>query len=155
MADSATLVTFRIKRQKIAAVIKHYERQLNQARIDYAHINAAIRIFETDDLSKTMPRYIDIPRLFSRKEKMDLCKAALAELDPLSTKQLGAEVVRRKGMNPDDKVLTDAITHFTKPKLRLPASFRGVRLRRRFYRLPSSVRARPPETRRYLDHVGH
>ncbi|MGB7091653.1 MAG: hypothetical protein WBD60_04625, partial [Methylovirgula sp.] len=128
MADPTTLVTLRRKLKEIAAIIKLYEQQLNQAKADYASVNAALRIFETEDPAKAMPRYMDVLRLFGRKEKMDLCKAALAQLGPLSTKELGLEVVRRKEMNPEDKVLVDAITHRLVHSLRIQATMNKVEM---------------------------
>jgi hypothetical protein len=45
MAEIRTVTTLRYKRDEIVASIKLYERQLEQARADLAHVMAAIRIF--------------------------------------------------------------------------------------------------------------
>lgn len=82
---------------------------------------------------------MDVLRLFGRKEKMDLCKAALAELGPLSTNELGVDVVRRKGMNPQDKVLVDAITHRL-TRTRSAARAAGSRPKSTSARTPKAIR---------------
>jgi hypothetical protein len=45
MAEIRTVTTLRYKHDEIVASIKLYERQLEQARADLAHVMAAIRIF--------------------------------------------------------------------------------------------------------------
>ena len=79
MAEIRTVTTLRYKRDEIVASIKLYERQLEQARADLAHVMAAIRIFEASGNPKDIPKYIDIHRLFRRGETWALCKAGTGE----------------------------------------------------------------------------
>ena len=76
MAEIRTVTTLRRKRDEILAVIRLYERQLDQARADLAHVTAAMRIFEAEDVSK-MPAYMDVHRVFAHKEKWPLYEEAL------------------------------------------------------------------------------
>ncbi|HKH81796.1 MAG TPA: hypothetical protein VKA03_09365 [Methylovirgula sp.] len=46
MAEIRTVTTLRSKRDEIVSSIRLYEKQLEQARSDLAHINAVIRVFE-------------------------------------------------------------------------------------------------------------
>jgi hypothetical protein len=47
MAEIRTVATLIAKRDEIVHSIRLYERQLEQARADLAHITAAISLFET------------------------------------------------------------------------------------------------------------
>jgi hypothetical protein len=49
MAESQTVTILRAKREEIAAAILNYERQLENARADFAHITAALAIFDAGD----------------------------------------------------------------------------------------------------------
>ena len=49
MAESQTVVILRAKREEIAAAIENYERELERARADFAHITAALAIFDAGD----------------------------------------------------------------------------------------------------------
>ena len=63
MAEIRTVTTLRFKRDEIIHSIRLYERQLEQARADLAHVTAAIRIFEATGDRKEMGRYVDTQRL--------------------------------------------------------------------------------------------
>ncbi len=52
MGEIRTVTTLRRKRKEIADSIRLYERQLEQARADLAHVTAAIRIFEASGDAK-------------------------------------------------------------------------------------------------------
>ncbi len=69
-----------------------------------------IRVFEATGDPKDMPKYIDLHRLFKRTEKWELCKQALAGGSQLSTKELGAYVVKAKGFDTNDAILHKAVT---------------------------------------------
>ncbi len=62
MAEIRTVTTLRSKRDEIVSSIRLYEKQLEQARSDLAHINAVIRVFEATGDPKDMPRYVDVHR---------------------------------------------------------------------------------------------
>lgn len=53
MAEIRTVTTLKYKRDDITRAIAAYEKKLNQARADLAHVNAAIRIFELGDAEGT------------------------------------------------------------------------------------------------------
>jgi hypothetical protein len=109
MAEIRTVTTLRYKRDEIVASIKLYERQLEQARADLAHVMAAIRIFEASGNPKDIPKYIDIHRLFRRGETWALCKAALASNGSMTTKELALELMKAKIIETGDKVLARAL----------------------------------------------
>jgi hypothetical protein len=109
MAEIRTVTTLRSKRDEIVHSIRLYERQLEQARADLAHVTAAIRIFEATGDPKDMPRYVDVHRLFARGEPMTLCKAAMAEHGPMTTKELVQHLMKAKGLDVGDKVLAKGI----------------------------------------------
>jgi len=75
MAD--TVVTLKVKRDDIIHTIRLYEKKIEQARADLAHISAAIKIFEASGEAAEIPRYVDTYRLFKRGEQVELCKQAL------------------------------------------------------------------------------
>ncbi len=76
MAEIRTVTTLRRKRDEIISVIRLYERQLEQARADLAHVSAAMRIF---DAGEDVKPYVDIHHMFKRTEKIVLCREALAD----------------------------------------------------------------------------
>lgn len=117
MAEIRTVTTLRRKRDEIITVIKLYERQLEQARADLAHVTAAMRIFESDADVKP---YVDIHRIFKRSEKIELCREALAS-GPMTTKELALFLMRKKGLDTGDKVLAKAIANNLIHSLRMQA----------------------------------
>jgi hypothetical protein len=110
MAEIRTVTTLRTKRDEILHSIRLYERQLEQARADLAHVTAAIQIFEAGGNAKDMPRYVDVHRLFKRGEPIALCKAALAS-GPKTTRELARYVMQARGLDADDKVLAKSIAN--------------------------------------------
>jgi hypothetical protein len=67
MAEIRTVTTLRYKRAEIENSISDYEKRLEQAHSDLAHINAAIAIFEASGDPKGFPAYVDVHRLFMRR----------------------------------------------------------------------------------------
>lgn len=120
MAEIRTVTTLRSKRDKIIHSIRLYERQLEQARADLAHVTAAIRIFEATGDRKEMGRYVDTHRLFKRREAIDLCKQALAS-GPMTTKELTAHLMKVKSLDVGDKVLAKSIGNRLIHALRMQA----------------------------------
>jgi hypothetical protein len=108
MAEIRTVTTLSAKREEIRGTIHAYEQKLAQARVDLAHITAAIAIFEASGDRATMPPYVDVHRLFRRGEPVELCKAALAS-GPKTMRELALEVMKAKGLDTGDKVLARAI----------------------------------------------
>jgi hypothetical protein len=58
MAEIRTVTTLKSKRDEILRSLRLYERQVEQARADLAHINAVIRVFEATGDPNDMPRYV-------------------------------------------------------------------------------------------------
>ena len=138
MAEIRTVTTLKSKRDDITRAIVNYENKIAQAKVDLAHINAAIRIFEIGEdtpaeAGKTVAPYVDIYRMFKRGEMVAICKAALAK-GPMNTRQLSAVLLNAKGLDGGDKVLEKAISYRLIHALRIqaaPASWSlwgGIRL---------------------------
>ncbi|MGK2740827.1 hypothetical protein ACSHT0_08010 [Tepidicaulis sp. LMO-SS28] len=109
MAEIRTVTTLTRKRRQIEASIAAYERRLEQARIDLAHITAAISIFEASGEPSDLLPYADIHRIYKRGEITKICKEALAQEGPLDTRQLAKRVLAAKGLDQNDSVLSRAM----------------------------------------------
>lgn len=109
MAEIRTVTTLTTKREALERAILGYEKALEQARSDLAHVIATIAMFERDEPADA-PRYADLHRLYRRGEMVKLAKAALAEEGALDTRQLAQRVLAAKGFNGDDVVLAKAVT---------------------------------------------
>jgi hypothetical protein len=125
MAEIRTVTTLTHKRDEITRAIVNYENKIAQAKVDLAHINAAIRIFEIGDepmgdAGKNVAPYVDIYRMFKRGEMVAICKAALAK-GPMNTRQLSAVLLSAKGLDASDKVLAKAISYRLIHALRIQA----------------------------------
>jgi hypothetical protein len=129
MAEIRTVTTLKSKRDEIARAIVNYENKIAQAKVDLAHVNAAIRIFEIGDdgigQAKHVAPYLDIARMFKRGEMVAICKAALAK-GPMNTRQLSAVLLNAKGLDAADKVLAKAVSYRLIHALRIQA--RGGKL---------------------------
>lgn len=105
MAEIRTVTTLRRKRDDIRRAIRDYEKRLDQAKADLAHIAAAIAIFEGHKGQNTeLPAYADIKRLFRYGEGIKLARAAL-EGGPKTTRELAAHMIQVKGLDTRDHVL--------------------------------------------------
>ena len=121
MAEIRTVTTLKSKRDDITRAIAAYEKKLNQARADLAHINAAIRIFELGDAEgKFAAPYVDIYRLFKRGEMAAICRDALKD-GPRNTRELALVVMKARGLDTGDKVLAKAIGYRLIHTLRIQA----------------------------------
>ena len=96
---AGTVTTLRIKRDELARIVAGYERRLDQARSDLAHVEATIAIF--DAAAK-------VQRLFRRGEAVAICKAALRH-GPLKTQQLVLYIMQAKGLDTTDTALAQTI----------------------------------------------
>jgi hypothetical protein len=108
MAESQTVVTLRAKREAIGAAIINYERQLEQAKADFAHITAALAIFDAGDKPGSQRPYTSLYRAFRYGEIAAMCRDRLAE-GPLSTPDLARHVMAAKGMDAADRVLARSV----------------------------------------------
>jgi hypothetical protein len=109
MSEIRTVTTLRRKRDEIAASVRLYERQLEQAKADLAHVLAAIRIFEASGDPKDATRYMDIHRLFKRGETWAICREALAAKGAMTTKDLVDELMKARKLPTGDRVLNRAL----------------------------------------------
>lgn len=120
MAESRTAETLKRKRDEITRSIAEYEKRLNQAKADLAHINAAIRIFAQNGEGAFVAPYVDIYRMFKRGEMAAICREAL-QTGPRNTRELAQDVMKAKGLDTGDKVLAKAIAHRLIHALRVQA----------------------------------
>ena len=108
MAESQTVVILRNKRDDIALAITTYERELERARADFAHITAALAIFDAGDQPGSQRPYTHLVRGVRYGELAALCRAALAD-GPLSTPEIAKYVMAEKGMDAGNRVLARSI----------------------------------------------
>ena len=109
MGEPIAVLALRRRRDQISGVIAEYERKIKEAQHDLVHVVASLRLFELTGDPRDFPPYIDLNRLLRRGETTKLCLEALAKEGPLDTRELAQRVMRAKGLNPDDKVLGQAI----------------------------------------------
>ncbi len=112
MADPHIIHTLTAKQAEIEGYIRDTEKRLAQARADLAHVNATIRLFETQrDATTQFPAYIKLNRLFRRGELTSLCTDALhaAPEGTLDTRELAAAVMNAKGWDGADKALSVSV----------------------------------------------
>jgi hypothetical protein len=144
MTESRTAETLRRKRDEITRTIAEYEKRLNQARADLAHINAAVRIFAHGDAEgKFAAPYVDIYRMFKRGEMASICREAL-KAGPQNTRELAVAVMKAKDLDAGDKVLAKAIAHRLIHALRIQARIgklvgAGRYKAARIWRLPGTL----------------
>ena len=106
---SRTVLTLKRKRRQIEDTIASYEKQIEQARADLAHILAVIRVFESTEDPTGMPRYADLHRVFKRTQQIELCRQALAKKGPQTTAQLAAYIMEARGLDARDLVMRRAV----------------------------------------------
>jgi hypothetical protein len=119
MGEPIAVLALRKRRDHISGIIAEYERKIKDAQHDLIHVVASLRLFELTGDPSDFPPYIDLNRLLRRGETTRLCLAALAAEGPLDTRELAQRVMRAKGLNPDDKVLGQAIALRVVQTLRL------------------------------------
>jgi hypothetical protein len=113
------------KRNAIESAIAAYEKKIEAAKCDLAHVNATLRLFESPDERNEFPVYVDTLRLFRRGEIVSLCKAAIAAEGLLDTRELALRVIRAKGWTKPDTVLRTSIAYRIVQAMRLQAK-RGI-----------------------------
>jgi hypothetical protein len=143
MAEIRTVTTLRHKRDEVRRSIKLYEKRLDQARADLAHLSAAIAIFESKNGDLTLPAYADMRRLFRYGEAFKLCTAALAS-GPMTTKELAVYVAQAKGLDAKDTVMRRTMARHLIHSLRLRAKqgqleIEGKRKGTIVWRLPGAL----------------
>lgn len=118
MAKENILVTLCSKRDDIERTIASYQKRIEEARRDLAHVNATIRLFETGRTEEGA-RYVDTLRLFKRGEIWVLCSAALEKEGPLDSRELAVRLIQHRGLDEDDVVLRKSLTLRVVQALRL------------------------------------
>ncbi len=113
MSDPQILNTLRTKRDEIERTIAYLEGKLKEARIDFSHVNAVMRLYEVgSDPTLQFPAHVDLNRLFRRGELVSLAKEALqSSASPMTTRELALAVAEAKGWDRDDKVLRSALAY--------------------------------------------
>lgn len=119
MEISRTVVTLKRKRRLIEDTIVTYEKKIEEARADLAHVIAVIRVFEASDDPENLPTYADLHRVFKRSETMELCKKALGAKGPMTTMQLADYVMEARGLDRADKVMRQAVGYKIVQALRM------------------------------------
>lgn len=100
--------TLRTKASELERHIAKLERALEQAKVDLAHINASIMLFEAPKAGEQFPLHFNLGRLFKGRELGQLCREALAG-GPKDTRELAAYIIRAKGLDDADKHLRTSI----------------------------------------------
>lgn len=109
MTDTPQVInTLRTKAGELEAHIRKLERATKQARIDLAHINASIRMFEPPKPGEAFPLHMNLGRLFKGRELGQLCRDALAD-GPKDTRELARYVIVAKGLDQEDKPLRQSV----------------------------------------------
>jgi hypothetical protein len=87
--------------------IARLERQLDQHRADLSHVDGVLRLFEPhhDPEAIKPKRTYKRTRYFGRGELSRLCRESLRDSERLSTDDIVASIVERKGFDAADSVL--------------------------------------------------
>src|SRR5580704_19012016 len=84
MAESSTVTALRAKRDELERIISSYEKAIEAARRDLAHVNATLQ-----------PSKMSIIRVFRRDEIFQICKVALAQAPTgIDSRELALVVLR-------------------------------------------------------------
>lgn len=113
VTDNQTIVQLRAKRDELQDAIVYLEGKLTEARADLIHVNAVLRLFEIGpDATQQFPAHVNLSRVFSAGELFAHAKAALTEAGkPITTREIGAYVLRVKGWDTADPILHRGVTH--------------------------------------------
>lgn len=110
MAEPQIVTTLSNKRDELERIIGSYERAIEAARRDLAHVNATLQLFERDGVPNAYPSRMNLVRVFRRGEIFSICKAALAQAPSgMDTRELALAVLRAKEMDEGDAVLRKAL----------------------------------------------
>ena len=110
MAEPVILSALRTKRINVKRAIKNYEKQLRQAHVDLAHVNAVLAMYENNDGSSKFLTHIGTAGIFQRREMINICLGALRNsAEPMSSRELAYVAMIAKGLNEDDVVLRTSL----------------------------------------------
>jgi hypothetical protein len=93
VAEIRTVTTLHRNREEIKRAIRNYEKRLDRARADLAHLTAAIAIFEARSGDEFLPAYSDLHRLFRYAEGIKLCSGGARDR-PKTTRELAAHIAK-------------------------------------------------------------
>jgi hypothetical protein len=112
MAELQIVTTLRAKRDELERIIGSYEKAIEAARRDLAHVNATLQLFERDGIPNAYPSRMSLIRVFRRGEIFAICKIALARTPAgMDTRELALAVLTAKGMDTQDAVLRKAVAY--------------------------------------------
>jgi hypothetical protein len=131
MSDSIIVLSLRKKRDELSATIRSYEHELEQARANFAHITAALAVFDAGDKPGSQRPYSHMFRGFRYGEIALWCREKLTE-GPLSTPDLTKHVMEKKGMDTSNRVLVRSMG------FSVLQSLRGMSRRQMVQKLPKS-----------------
>jgi hypothetical protein len=96
------------KRQEIAGKIEHNQLTLRHLTAELDHVEATIRIFHPEvDVGDIGTRPVPPAHAAFKGEIARIVRRSLANAkSPLTSRDIAANVVRERGLNPDDKMLT-------------------------------------------------
>jgi hypothetical protein len=110
MAEPQIVNTLRSKRDELERIIGSYEKAIEAARRDLAHVNATVQLFEHDGVPNAYPSRMNLIRVFRRGEIFAICRVALAQASAgMDTRELALVVLRTKGMDEGDAILRKAV----------------------------------------------
>jgi hypothetical protein len=110
MAEPQIVTTLSNKRDELERIIGSYEKAIEAARRDLAHVNATLQLFERDGVPNAYPSRTNLVRVFRRGEIFSICKAALTQAPAgMDTRELALAVLRAKEMDEGDVVLRKAL----------------------------------------------
>ena len=119
--------TLQEKADRLNGYIGKLEADLSQARVDLSHVHATMRLFETPQNGDyEFKSYMNMDRLFKRRELANICKEALEANGPMDTRQLALHVIQVKGFNEDDRHLRTTIAYRIVQALRLQEKRAGA-----------------------------
>jgi hypothetical protein len=124
MAELRTVTTLINKRDEIERAIVGYEAKLKAARMNLAHISAAILLLDGTGHPTSYRVSIDLRRLFGYGEMANIAVSALGN-SPLSTPETTRHIMLAKGLDVDNKLLSRNLC------LSVVQSVRGLSRRRR------------------------
>lgn len=127
MSEPTVIITLRTKAENLAGYIAKLEADLEQARVDLAHVTATLHLFEAPDAGEQFPMHYNLDRLFKRREIGQLCHEAL-QSGPKDTRELAAWIIERKGFPVPDRHLRTAVAYRIVQALRMQ-EHRGQMLR--------------------------
>jgi hypothetical protein len=104
MTESHVVSALKAKRAELAGRIEATQRTMQELVIDLDHIDASLRIFDPDiDLTDIRPKLIPAAHRAFRGEVTRIILDALRTAPgPLTTHDLAIEVLKQRGLNPDD-----------------------------------------------------